>query len=363
MWIALNILISEKRESKANHLEHTFPMRARLGQLPPNWSGRISNAETYVGSEYVDSSSSLSRRAPLKHTALNVPLTELKQAGGLAFNFYAAFFEMTLVLGHPDVPISAHYVHELLQARVITAMLSPPVILEELSKDHHSISELAMLKHVAYGGGPLHPDAGKVLAAELQHLFSYIGATEYGWFHLISGGTDRWDCLKFFDTIGYRFDEVSDGSFELVILKDSRTDKFHGIFEVFPDLSEYRTKDLYEPRGGGWRHYKGRTDDLIVLSNGEKINPTTMELAVQSHPIVKAALVVGNRRFKPSLLVELDHDSVPRTEAERRERVEQIWPSVEEANKLAPNFAKIPKALVLFATAEKPFLRAGKGTV
>lgn len=270
---------------------------------------------------------------------------------------------MTLVLGHPDVPISAHYVSQLLKQGVITALLSPPSILDELSKDHHSVPELAKLQHVAYGGGPLHPEVGKLLAPLLPHLFSFIGATEYGWFHCVSGGNDRWDSLRFFEAIGYRFDEVSSGISELVIVKDSKTDKYHGIFEVFPDITEYRTRDLYQSRGEGWWQYKGRTDDLIVLSNGEKINPIPMENIIQTHPAVKAALVVGDHRFNPSLLVEMDDNSIPRTKAEKRKMLNQIWPFVEEANKVAPEFAKIPKSLILFASAETPFLRAGKGTV
>lgn len=289
--------------------------------------------------------------------------TNSKQGGGLAFNFYAAFFEMTLVLGHPDVPISAHYVSELLKQGVITALLSPPSILDELSKDPYSLPDLAKLQHVGYGGGPLHPETGKMLAPLLPHLFSFIGATEYGWFHLISGGNERWDCLKFFEGVGYRFEEVSSGIWELIIVKDSKTDKFHGIFEAFPDIAEYRTRDLYESKGDGWWQYKGRTDDLIVLSNGEKINPIPMEQIIQAHSAVKAALVVGDHRFSPSLLVEMEDNSIPRTNAETRERLNQIWLLVEKANKVAPEFAKIPKSLILFATAEKPFLRAGKGTV
>jgi acyl-CoA synthetase (AMP-forming)/AMP-acid ligase II len=270
---------------------------------------------------------------------------------------------MTLVLGHPDVLISAHYVSQLLKQGVITALLSPPSILDELSKDPYSVPELAKLQHIGYAGGPMSPETGKTLAPLLPHFFSFIGATEYGWFHCISGGSERWSCLKFVQGIGYRFDEVSNGIFELVIVKDSKTDKYHGIFEVFPDITEYRTRDLYELAGDGWWQYKGRTDDLIVLSNGEKINPIPMEHIIQSHPSVKAALVVGDHRFNPSLLVEMEDNSIPQTKAEKRDRLNQIWPTVEEANKVAPEFAKIPKSLILFATAEKPFLRAGKGTV
>lgn len=270
---------------------------------------------------------------------------------------------MTLVLGHPDVPTSAHYVSQLLSQNTITALLSPPSILDELSKDPYSLSLLAKLQHIGYGGGPLHPDTGKALAPLLPHLFSIIGATEYGWFHLISGSSSRWDCLKFYENVGYRFEEISSGIWELVIVKNPKTDKYHGIFEVFPEIAEYRTRDLYQKKDEGWWQYKGRTDDLIVLSNGEKINPIPMEHVIQAHPAVKAVLVVGDNRFNPSLLVEMEDKHIPTTSEERRQRLDEIWPKVEEANKVAPEFAKIPKSLILFTTPSRPFLRAGKGTV
>lgn len=71
--------------------------------------------------------------------------------------FFPVFYEMTLVLGHPDVQISAGYVSELLKANVISAMLTPPSILDDMSKDPSAVEGLAKLEHVAYAGGPLHP--------------------------------------------------------------------------------------------------------------------------------------------------------------------------------------------------------------
>jgi thioester reductase-like protein len=276
------------------------------------------------------------------------------------------FYEMTLVLVHPDVPLSASYVAQLLKHGVITTMLTPPSILEDLSKDDSSLQNLAKLKHVGFAGGPLQPGVGNKLAAVLPHLFSFLGATECGWFLNIVGDNKVWDSLNFYSDIGYRFDEVSDGLFELVIDKDEQTNKiFRGIFEVFPTLMEYRTKDLYSanPDALGWYTYRGRADDLIVLSNGEKINPIPLENIIRSHPLVRGALVVGEYRFSPSLLLEMENDSIPKAETESHAILDSIWSTVQEANKIAPGFSKIPKSLILFSTAEKPFLRAGKGTI
>jgi hypothetical protein len=83
-----------------------------------------------------------------------------------------------------------------LKAGTATYLLSPPSILEELAKYPSGLQELARLKHVAYGGGPLRPEIGNILAEVLPHFFSQIGATEMGWHHLIVGGNEVWDSLR-----------------------------------------------------------------------------------------------------------------------------------------------------------------------
>jgi hypothetical protein len=65
---------------------------------------------------------------------------------------------MTIVLGHPDVPLSGGYIVKLLSSDIITGLLAPPSILGDISKDPAGIETLAKLKHVGYGGGPLPPN-------------------------------------------------------------------------------------------------------------------------------------------------------------------------------------------------------------
>jgi thioester reductase-like protein len=278
---------------------------------------------------------------------------------------FAVTYEMTLVFGHASVPMTSEYIARLLKAGVVTFLLAPPSILEDLTKNSSGLQDLAKLRHVSYGGGPIRPEIGDILAGIVPHLFSILGSTEMGWNHLILGGNEFWDSMRWYEDIGYRFEEISDGVFEHVIVNNKSTNKYQPIFDVFPELTEFHTKDLYSPHptAAGWWKYRGRADDLIVLSNGEKINPIPMENLIRSHSLVKSALVVGEYRFSPSLLIEIEDENVPETDAERLEVVKKIWPTVEEANRIAPGFAKIPKSLILFTTPGKPFMRAGKGTV
>jgi hypothetical protein len=56
-------------------------------------------------------------------------------------------------------------------------------------------------------------------------------------------------------------------------------------------MIEYRTKDLftlYPTLSDYWICY-GYTDDIIIFSNIEKLNPVTIEAIVMGHPKVKGA--------------------------------------------------------------------------
>lgn len=86
-----------------------------------------------------------------------------------------------------------------------------------------------------------------------------------------------------------------------------------------------------------------------------------METIIQSHPAVKGAVIAGAGRFQSSLLVETTVS--PKEDTEREKLLDEIWPTVEKANKESPSHGRIHRDMVLFATADRPLPRAGKGTV
>nr|ASK38699.1 putative nonribosomal peptide synthetase-like protein [Paecilomyces divaricatus] len=286
-------------------------------------------------------------------------------AGGFGLAAAVVYFEAIAVCPHPEVAPTAEYILSLLDQNIATALSVPPSLLDALSKTSAGIEALSKLEHVGYVGGPLPEHVGQALAPKLKHLYSLMGATECGWFHTIPGDSSKWAYLRFNPDIGYRFDEISEGVFELVIPNSPVTRKVHGTPHIFPELNEYRTRDLYSlvPGEEGWMRYQGRSDDLIVLSNGEKINPVPLEGIINSHSAIKGALIVGEYRFLPSLLIEVQDDFSAETEEERLELLDKIWPTVEQANKIAPRFSRVPKSLIYLGKKDEHFHRAGKGTI
>jgi long-subunit acyl-CoA synthetase (AMP-forming) len=134
------------------------------------------------------------------------------------------------------------------------------------------------------------------------------------------------------------------------------------VFSIFPEKEEWRSKDIMsrckDPGFENLWKYEGRLDDMMLLSNGLKVNPVHIETRLQSHPALKGCLVVGYGYTKCGLLIE------PREACVGKEALtEQVWPAVEEANSSVPEHARIGRKLVIVADPGKPFPRASKGTI
>lgn len=148
--------------------------------------------------------------------------------------------------------------------------------------------------------------------------------------------------------------------YELTIPNPARMAWIHTIYHTFPEVDVWRTNDHYKqhPTKPGLFTFRGRGDDVIVLSNGEKFQPVTTESIIQGHPEIEGALVVGTGRFQPALIIE---PRVPIVDAETF--IEEIWPTVQQANSEAAAHGKIFRGKILLATPGKPFIRAGKGSI
>lgn len=131
-----------------------------------------------------------------------------------------------------------------------------------------------------------------------------------------------------------------------------------GLFYSFPNIDEYHTGDLYEqhPKYPNlWKHC-GRTDDVIVFSNGEKLNPVTIEHTVSKHPDVKQAFVVGAGKFQAGMIIEPN-------EGKAEGLIDRVWPTIEKINAETVAHGRISKYLVRLSDPAKPFLYSAKGSL
>lgn len=279
---------------------------------------------------------------------------------GLISFCFSIFHNVPVLIG-PEKPLSVDYLTRLMQLCKPTAAVFAPSILEELSRSDEALECLRAMKRVQFGGAPLAREVGDRVR-KYTRVVSNLGSSEMGFIPNLAPADDtNWDYFEWNPSYGIDMQDRGDGLYEMVIPRPPRAREFQGIFHTFPERNVYHTKDLFAPHPSHprlWK-YSGRQDDVIVLNNGEKFNPTTMEAIVEGHPLVSRALVVGQSRFQAALLVEPMSEA---PEMNSKTFIEEIWPTVQAANRTVAAHGRVMKSKIGFATKTKPFQRTPKGT-
>ncbi|KAF2848117.1 acetyl-CoA synthetase-like protein [Plenodomus tracheiphilus IPT5] len=282
-------------------------------------------------------------------------------AMGLLSGMRSVMCHGTIVTLPSGKPLSAGLIIDVIAATNPTNGMFPPSILEDIAATEQGISALGKLERVFYAGAPLANASGDKIC-KVTHLSTAIGSTEGLLFPtLLPTERSDWAYFHWASASGAVMEPTEDGTYELVLKpKDTR---YQAVFHTFPELHEWRTKDLFKQHDTKpylWK-YSGRRDDIIVLSNGEKFNPVLTEKLIESHPWVKGALVVGQGRFQAGLLIEPEWDKFGTNDPSAL--IDQIWSIVEEANREAPAHARIYRTKIAVTKRGKFFARAGKGSV
>ncbi|KAL9595942.1 MAG: hypothetical protein Q9219_006133 [cf. Caloplaca sp. 3 TL-2023] len=283
-------------------------------------------------------------------------------AGIQAFTILPIFYGVTAVFGPSSVPATGNHIMEIMHQVKLNAIYVPPAILEAWVRLPDALEQAAKLDFVLYGGGPLSTAAGKLLD-EVCNLCQVYGSAEIGQVQLLVPLKGNWAHLELnpYDRIDMQYSEQHK-AYEMVLHQDPRVNHWRSLYYNYPEKAIWRTQDLFLPvRGisGLWDFY-GRIDDLILLSNGHKINPLAMETRIMGHALLSGALITGTGRSCPAIVLEIRSDARGRN---KQELIDSIWPLIEEANKSVPGYAQILRSMVLFASAEKPFVRAPKSSI
>ncbi|EON98455.1 putative l-aminoadipate-semialdehyde dehydrogenase protein [Phaeoacremonium minimum UCRPA7] len=259
----------------------------------------------------------------------DVPLFHI--AGLYVATFYSTFYqaEQSLSLGIGTRPITADLMNQCLKHSGADAVFMPPSIVDDMALVPEYIETLKGLKYVAWGG---------------ENWRYFIFDKDYG-------GND------------FRRLPGDEDIYKHFFKRQAKHPGLQGIFWTFPDIDEFDTQDLYRPHPtleDHWLFY-GRADSIIVFSNGEKLNPVTIEAVVLSHPQIKGTLVVGSNRREPALILE--PVTPPKDAKEAKELIQSVWPLVQEANRDTVAHGHIQHDMIMLSVPDKPFPRAGKGTI
>ncbi|KAM3075334.1 hypothetical protein ACMFMG_007227 [Clarireedia jacksonii] len=282
----------------------------------------------------------------------------LFHAAGLGY-FISSLFYNSIVVLPPPVPLTAELANEIHVHGNVQASQLPPAILVEISKVPEHLDNLSRLSYMCTGGGPLPKSIGDLISSR-THLFVGFGSTEMGPFPSGIPSREDWDYFDFSAAFGVDMRLFTDDLYELVVVREPAVEAYQGVFYTFPELSEYKTNDLFSKhptKDGLWRH-QGRSDDIIVYSTGEKFNPISMEDKLCSDPNIKSAIVYGMGKFQSALLIEPHNQNKSKAVL-----LDEIWPSIHKANAVCPSHARVEKNFIVFTNPDKALPRAGKGTV
>ncbi|EFQ36630.1 male sterility protein [Colletotrichum graminicola M1.001] len=306
----------------------------------------------------------------LARTRRNLTPMPFSHASGLySFFGFHVYWGVPVTFAILNGPFTAEFVLEQLAhaGADVDSISLPPSVLEELSLTQEGCDRLKKLAFVVFGGGNLSDAAGQKLLDQGVVIQNSFGSTECGMLpYYWQTNPNAWQWLHInSDVMGAVWRPVAgeDDIFELVIVRHNSPSAIQGVFYTYPGLDEWSSKDLFKKHPTLPDHWKyhGRCDDLICFSNGEKLNPVTFENALNGHPKVGTAIVVGSMRFQPALLVEPAHYPANADEAERL--VAELWPLVASVNKQTATYGQISRQLILLAKADKPFPRLVKDTV
>ena len=277
---------------------------------------------------------------------------------------YPVYFGMTIVLGPAEKPPSADTSDQIIRSGAITGAAYPPFLIEEIASKPSLLDNLLKLEVVHSGSAPLGKSTGELLCKQIR-LRNIYGSTEMTLLPQFGGDAEDWEYLAFHPCSGIEFVYRSSTLYEMLVIRKEEFNDYQPIFKVYPDIHHFYTKDLWSEhpvKPGLWK-YCGRTDDTIILSNGQNLDVTSMEWAIQESPHVRGAIIGGQGRSSPFLLIELLNTSRATATQSHETTIDDIWSSVENANRLCNKKAELSQRLTIITSPQKSFARVAKGSI
>ncbi|KAJ7729605.1 hypothetical protein B0H16DRAFT_1586710 [Mycena metata] len=287
---------------------------------------------------------------------------ELFHAMGLHFALFVASAGITLATFSPASPATRPTLDGVFRALLDSKpdfVLAPPVYIAGWSMDSDKMNFLSKRRGILYGGRFLDKDVGSRLADHGVQIYTIYGTTETGMLNIMlpKPVLHDWEYFEVNPHVVLTIVRNIDDTYELIFLE--RDVQAIGVTNTYLDgQNGYSNGDLFQVHPQKPHFFKGigRTDEQVMLSTGEVINPSSFEEYVSQDSEITGAVIFGRGRSLPGIIVE------PVVGIKTGTRLEtHIWSKIEEANRLNPKQPPIPQEMIIVATAEKPFTFSGKG--
>ena len=238
---------------------------------------------------------------------------------------------------------------------------SVPYVLQQLASEAEGMTALKNMHIVGVGGAALPESVGNELAANGVNLISRFGSAECGF--LMSShrnyATDKdWQYLRSDRSGILSFEQREDGLAELVVRPE-----WPHMAKRNRDDGSFATADLFVAHPtipDAWK-YSARADSQLTLITGKKFDPAPLEDAIQASPLLSGAMIIGNGKQSPGVLL---FRSARSSELDESRLLEQVWLDVEKLNTGSQNHARIPRSMLFVMPPDAPALpKSSKGTI
>ncbi|KAJ7485527.1 acetyl-CoA synthetase-like protein [Mycena latifolia] len=270
----------------------------------------------------------------------------------------------------PTIPTPANFLASWV-ADKCDIVFCVPVFIEAWAQDTNNIPRLKALECIVFSGASVKKSIGDMLADSGVVMHPFWGSTEVGPATMFiprdAPPVGEWEYFKLSNHITFSMKprEHLDNVFEPIMIPTEICFP-HILNTVYDNKPAFDVGDLLERHPtdpARWRVY-GRSDDQIMLSTGENVNPLPIEGIISQDKHIASVIMFGRHRLHTGLLVEPTPDFVVDAgDAEELAKFrESIWPSIEMANSRAAVYARIRKNMIITASPSKPFEYTPKGT-
>jgi nucleoside-diphosphate-sugar epimerase len=241
------------------------------------------------------------------------------------------------------------------------SLISVPSILEEISTlpPDQGVQALASLQFVAFGGGLLKPRVGEKLTAGGVKVLNHYGSTESG--PIAPFFVPRPD----YDWHYFRLRKDMNMRLERGPLLEEDVQSYTLITHPFGWETTFAFQDqlIGNPRNPTSDFSAvGRNDDLIVLSNGEKVTPRILETMLSESHLVKAAIAFGDGQLELGVIIQPSLS--PAVEGGYDRFKSSIWPIVLQAGERMDAHARISSQDAIIIVPSGTLLpRSDKGSI
>ncbi|KAH8587061.1 hypothetical protein B0O99DRAFT_527411 [Bisporella sp. PMI_857] len=294
--------------------------------------------------------------------------TPFMHLSGVTTGCSVLFHGIRWIIGPSDRPPNANTIVSILKSQKPSGLVAVPSIFDAIYAEHRLEVEpyLKTMSQISWIGGPMAKETGDWIASCLGPNGAFwqgYGSTEMSMIPLLVTEREDWQWMEFHPEIGPTLERHPGTDLYEVVHRphpNPDLDWSRPVFTIFPQLSEWRSKDLFRrhPTKLNLYMFESRTDDLIILTDTTKLNPLHIEVVLASHALLGACLVFGANQKRIGVLVEPKDPDL-----ERRELIDGIWDRIEKVNEGMVERLRLGTDLIVATEPDRPLPRTGKGTV